>query len=52
MCSGIETSHPEFDGRAKIGVDFIEDYYEDLYGHGTSVAGIITIIAVTPFLDW
>ena len=40
LCSGIETSHPDFSGRAKFGVSFIEDDYEDLDGHGTSVAGI------------
>ena len=42
--SGIDTSHPDFGGRAKFGVSFIEEYDEDLRGHGTSVAGIIIII--------
>lgn len=43
--TGIQTSHPEFGGRASVGVgaDFINDGWngQDCNGHGTHVAGIV-----------
>lgn len=39
--TGIDTSHPEFGGRASIGRDFIGDGNQDCNGHGTHVAGTI-----------
>jgi subtilisin family serine protease len=41
--SGIQTSHPEFGGRASVGADFINDGQngQDCYGHGTHVAGVV-----------
>ncbi|KAI9098753.1 peptidase S8/S53 domain-containing protein [Phlyctochytrium arcticum] len=38
--SGIFTSHPDFEGRAKLGKSFTGDQ-GDLNGHGTHVAGTI-----------
>ncbi|KAL1924018.1 uncharacterized protein VTP21DRAFT_7053 [Calcarisporiella thermophila] len=39
--SGIYTSHPEFEGRARWGATFAPDGDKDLNGHGTHVAGTI-----------
>lgn len=39
--SGIETSHPEFGGRAFTGPDYVGDGRLYCHGHGTHVAGII-----------
>jgi len=39
--TGIETSHPEFQGRALFGASFTTDGDEDLNGHGTHCAGTI-----------
>ena len=40
--SGINTAHLEFEGRATLGADFVNDgQHDDLAGHGTHVAGTI-----------
>jgi subtilisin family serine protease len=39
--TGIETSHPEFGGRASVGADFVGGNGQDCHGHGTHVAGIL-----------
>ncbi len=41
FCSGIDLTHPEFEGRAKLGVDTVDDppRMDDPNGHGTHVAG-------------
>jgi subtilisin family serine protease len=41
--SGIQASHPQFGGRARVGADFVGDGRngEDCDGHGTHVAGIL-----------
>ncbi|KAJ9087768.1 proteinase B [Entomophthora muscae] len=39
--SGIKTDHPEFEGRARWGENFIDKENIDDGGHGTHVAGII-----------
>ena len=41
--SGMDFDHPEFGGRASLGVDLVDDGQngEDCNGHGTHVAGII-----------
>jgi subtilisin family serine protease len=41
--TGIDTTHPEFEGRAKAGYDVINDGRSgrDCNGHGTHVAGIV-----------
>jgi subtilisin family serine protease len=39
--TGIQTSHPEFDGRAKVSYDAFGGNGQDCHGHGTHVAGII-----------
>jgi subtilisin family serine protease len=39
--TGIQTNHPEFGGRAKVGFDALGGNGQDCYGHGTHVAGII-----------
>ncbi|KAJ9063995.1 proteinase B [Entomophthora muscae] len=39
--SGIKIDHPEFEGRAKWGANFVDDVDTDVKGHGTHVAGII-----------
>ena len=41
FCSGIDLAHPEFEGRAKFGIDTVEDppRHDDPNGHGTHVAG-------------
>ena len=36
---GIDTSHQDFHGRAKFGVDFVSSPALDPSGHGTHVAG-------------
>ena len=40
-CSGIDLTHPEFEGRAKFGVDTVDNppRQDDPNGHGTHVAG-------------
>jgi subtilisin family serine protease len=39
--SGIQISHQEFGGRARVGVDLVNDGSNDCNGHGTHVAGTI-----------
>ena len=43
LCSGIETTHPDFGGRASWGVDLVQSQYAryqtDENGHGTHVTG-------------
>ncbi|KAL1921727.1 uncharacterized protein VTP21DRAFT_10369 [Calcarisporiella thermophila] len=39
--TGILTTHPEFEGRARWGATFADDGDKDLHGHGTHVAGTI-----------
>lgn len=39
--SGVEVSHPEFEGRASAGIDFTNEGSGDANGHGTHVAGLI-----------
>jgi hypothetical protein len=39
--TGIQISHEEFGGRARFGMNAIEDSNEDCNGHGTHVAGIL-----------
>ncbi|KAJ9066286.1 hypothetical protein DSO57_1010924 [Entomophthora muscae] len=39
--SGIQIDHPNFEGRAKWGKNFVNDIDTDENGHGTHVAGII-----------
>lgn len=38
--TGVDTTHPEFDGRASTGTNTIDDIGGDCDGHGTVVAGI------------
>ncbi|KAK9710673.1 hypothetical protein K7432_008291 [Basidiobolus ranarum] len=39
--SGVDTSHAEFSGRARIGADFIDDGVPDNDGHGTECASLV-----------
>jgi subtilisin family serine protease len=39
--TGIETSHPEFSGRASVAFDALGGDGQDCNGHGTHVAGIV-----------
>ena len=39
--TGIETSHPEFGGRASVGYDALGGNGQDCNGHGTHVAGTV-----------
>ncbi|KAL1914104.1 uncharacterized protein VTP21DRAFT_1499, partial [Calcarisporiella thermophila] len=39
--TGIDTKHPDFEGRASWGATFANDGDSDLNGHGTWVAGIV-----------
>ena len=41
LCSGIDLTHPEFEGRAKFGTDTVDNppRQDDPNGHGTHVAG-------------
>lgn len=39
--SGVEIGHPEFQGRARSGMDFTNEGPGDINGHGTHVAGLI-----------
>jgi len=39
--SGIRTTHEEFEGRASVFFDAVDDGEEDCNGHGTHVAGTI-----------
>jgi subtilisin family serine protease len=39
--TGIQTSHPEFEGRASFGFDALGGNGEDCNGHGTHVAGTV-----------
>ncbi|MDN5859717.1 MAG: S8 family peptidase [Pseudonocardia sp.] len=38
--TGVDTTHPEFEGRASFAADTIDDVTGDCDGHGTVVAGI------------
>ena len=40
-CSGIDLTHPEFEGRAKFGTDTVDNppRHDDPNGHGTHIAG-------------
>ncbi len=46
FCSGIDLTHPEFEGRAKFGFDSVDNppRMDDPNGHGTHVAGEKLII--------
>lgn len=39
--SGVAIGHPEFQGRARSGMDFTNEGPGDINGHGTHVAGLI-----------
>jgi hypothetical protein len=39
--SGIQTSHPDFGGRASVGFDQFKGNGQDCHGHGTGVAGTV-----------
>ncbi len=40
--TGVDVTHPEFQGRARWGASFVENHSNvDVKGHGTHVAGII-----------
>ncbi|EGW31142.1 uncharacterized protein SPAPADRAFT_156901 [Spathaspora passalidarum NRRL Y-27907] len=39
--SGVDIGHPEFQGRAQMGVDLTKEGAGDQNGHGTHVAGLI-----------
>jgi subtilisin family serine protease len=39
--TGIDITHPEFQGRARFGGNFIDDNDADCNGHGTHVAGTV-----------
>lgn len=39
--SGINLDHPEFEGRAKFGIDFTGEGTGDSHGHGSHVAGLV-----------
>jgi subtilisin family serine protease len=39
--TGIQVSHDEFGGRARLGFTSVDDTAEDCHGHGTHVAGTI-----------
>ena len=41
LCRGVETTHPEFEGRAEWGATFSQDGFTDGNGHGTHCAGTI-----------
>jgi len=41
MDSGIEVNHPEFEGRARWGINTIDREQSDCNGHGTHVAGTV-----------
>eukprot|EP00731_Ephydatia_muelleri_P006094 Em0003g342a len=47
--TGIQTSHPDFGGRAIWGIDFVDDPspMADRNGHGTHVAGVFTLMPWT-----
>lgn len=38
--TGVDTTHPEFEGRAATGTNVVDDVAGDCDGHGTVVAGI------------
>ena len=46
--SGIDLTHPEFEGRAKFGYDSVDNppRQDDPNGHGTHVAGVCGVHAV------
>jgi subtilisin family serine protease len=39
--TGIETSHPQFGGRASVGYDALGGSGQDCHGHGTHVSGTV-----------
>ncbi|ORY07885.1 subtilisin-like protein, partial [Basidiobolus meristosporus CBS 931.73] len=39
--SGVNVAHLDFQGRARLGANFVDEVADDLKGHGTHVAGII-----------
>ncbi|KAI6783456.1 uncharacterized protein J7T54_005485 [Emericellopsis cladophorae] len=39
--TGIDTSHPDFDGRATFAANFVDSNNGDRQGHGTHVAGTV-----------
>ncbi|KAG8670889.1 hypothetical protein FPOAC2_04195 [Fusarium poae] len=39
--TGIDTTHPDFEGRAEFIATYVDDIWEDDHGHGTHCAGTI-----------
>lgn len=60
LYSGIDLTHPEFEGRAKFGFDSVDNppRQDDPNGHGTHVAGekqgpmTLSILQLIDFRDY
>ena len=52
--SGIDTDHPDFEGRAIFGIDFVDNPSprNDPNGHGTHVAGYENSCLSPKFIPW